>query len=174
MKKIEKREKKSGWACEFRRQVKKLKRKSGEKWYNRSQPHIGELQKTGRGNCVAWSLLAKKIAIGMGLQVVVLDTKNIRDNRIWWSLHRTIIVFEKNGEVWQQSNIWFKPIERFRTSTRINFSRVWKTILSYLKQIKKRWRWKTLPQIDNLWYYYGSKVERIIMDGKRTRKPEKK
>ncbi|MEK7066074.1 MAG: hypothetical protein AAB965_00710 [Patescibacteria group bacterium] len=162
--------KRSGWVDEFKRQVNRLKEKSKRDWYKHPQPSLKELKKTGQGNCVAWAHLSKEIAAMFNLPIFIIDVKNERDNTTWWSLHEATLVFDKDGTVWLQSNIYIHFCKRFRRTTKITFKKMLRAVHLYLRQRAKNRKWKTIPQVDNLWYYHNGTVERIIKDGKYIRK----
>ncbi|MBI5139977.1 MAG: hypothetical protein HZA94_00830 [Candidatus Vogelbacteria bacterium] len=160
----------SGWADEFMKQVKRLKQKSGGNWYKHPQPSLKELKRTGQGNCVAWTKLAKEIALKMGLEFFIVSIRYKGDHKTWWSLHQIGYVFDRDGSVWSLSNIWIKRTRKFRKAAKVSMTDMIETIRRSLRNSRWKWRWKTIPFIEDLWYCRDNKIERIIRNGIQIRK----
>ncbi len=92
---------KPAWLLEFRKQVKELRKKSNDCWYETTQDNLLRLKETGRGNCVAWSLLLSEIIIKFNLTFYLMILSNARDR----VRHQISVIVEPDGGTYLQSCI---------------------------------------------------------------------
>jgi hypothetical protein len=91
------------WLKEFKNQVESLRKISGDSWYKDLQDNLGRLKETGRGNCVAWSLLMKDIALKFKLTVylIILSSPETTTER-----HQVSVIVDIEGTTYLQSCIY--------------------------------------------------------------------
>jgi hypothetical protein len=87
------------WYLEFKKCVNELKKKSNNQWYKSLQDNLEVLRETGSGNCVAWSLLMKEIALKFNLTIylIILNSPKSIER------HQVSVVVEKDGSTYLQS-----------------------------------------------------------------------
>lgn len=91
--------KQSAWFRLFKSKVRESTTKSNGHPYKREQPDLKELKRTGRGNCVAWSLLMKEIANQFGLTIFLLVIRKAKTDK----RHQMSVVIEPHGTMHIQS-----------------------------------------------------------------------
>ncbi len=89
------------WLLEFKKQVRELRKKSNECWYKSLQDNLLQLKETGRGNCVAWSLLLLEITLRYKLTSYLIILSSTKDR----ARHQVSVVVESDGSTYLQSCI---------------------------------------------------------------------
>jgi len=99
------------WVREFRVEVLKLSVLAHGESYSKYQDKLDILEKTGKGNCVAWSKKIVKIAIAhkVSYKNYSMEGKPVGgiDPGVY---HRVTILVDASGQLWMQTNNKIKMV----------------------------------------------------------------